>query len=213
MTCSCFKRRPLLMGAVALCALFIAMNLSKASTLKEAKAALDAGEYQSAIQLFELLAERGDVSAQYSLGSIYSRGFGTSKNFTVAARWFRKAAVQGHTEAQFDLGALYHRGEGVRKNSQLAIEWWLKSANAGDAFAQSGLGDLYLDGNGVNRDLVQAYKWKMLSEPRLKAGQVPWGALGIRNLAKQLTPSQLGAGQREVRKWIAAQRAKSGPKH
>jgi TPR repeat protein len=115
MTCSCFKRRPLLMGAVALCALFIAMNLSKASTLKEAKAALDAGEYQSAIQLFELLAERGDVSAQYSLGSIYSRGFGTSKNFTVAARWFRKAAVQGHTEAQFDLGALYHRGEGVRK--------------------------------------------------------------------------------------------------
>ena len=206
-----FWRRLSLFVIAALCSFFLSVDLSRASTLTEAKASLNAGDYRSAIQLFERLAKQGDVSAQYNLGSIHSRGFGTPKNFKVAAAWLQKAAEQGHSEAQFDLGTLYRRGEGVQKDAQLAMKWWRKSADAGDSFAQSGLGDLYLAGEGVNRDLVQAYKWKMLAEPRLKAGRVSWGALGMRYLSKQLTPAQLGAGQRVVRKWVAAHENKGRP--
>jgi len=201
-----FRQQRFAWGVAALFSFTIAMNVSIASELNQAKADLNAGDYQSAIQIFARLAVQGDVSAQYSLGSIHSRGYGTPKNFALAAVWFRKAAEQGHIEAQYDLGGMYRRGEGVQKVAQVTVKWWRKSANAGDAFAQSGLGDLYIAGEGVKRDLVQAYKWKMLSEPRLKAGRVPWGALGMRDLAKQLTPSQLGAGQREVRKWVAARK-------
>ncbi|MBL4721851.1 MAG: sel1 repeat family protein [Alphaproteobacteria bacterium] len=189
-----------------LCAMVFAVHAFGAPNEREAQAALNAGNYTEAIRQFTRFASQGSATAQYSLGLIFSRGYGTPENFSTAANWYKKAADQAHVEAQFDLGALYLRGEGVPQDASQAAKWWRKAASAGDAFAQRSLGDLYLKGDGVKRDLVQAYKWKMLSEPRHNAGRIPWGALGMRSLAKLLTPKQLGAGQRAVRKWIVSKK-------
>jgi TPR repeat protein len=175
-----------------------------ASGLDDGLAAIQSGDYQAALQAFRPLAEQGDARAQYQIGQMHGRGHGTPKNYDLAAQWYRKAAEQGHAEAQFDLGSLYLRGVGVPRNNELAAKWWRRAADSGDAAAQSALGDMYLEGVGVEPDLVQAYKWLMLAEPRTRNGRIPWGAIGLRDLAKRLTVKQRVLAEREVRKWIAA---------
>jgi len=44
---------------------------------------------------------------------MYQFGEGVPKDFSEAARWYRKAADQGDAKAQVDLGYLYNHGSGV----------------------------------------------------------------------------------------------------
>jgi TPR repeat protein len=53
------------------------------------------------MEIDEVMAERGDVKAQYELGLLYFNGKkGVPKDNAKAAEWFRKATEQGHTEAK-----------------------------------------------------------------------------------------------------------------
>src|SRR5262249_41659138 len=64
-----------------------------------------AKNHQDAIDQFKKAAEQGYAPAQYSLGSIYTRGQGVAKDEAQAVAWFRKAAEQGHAQAQDSLGS------------------------------------------------------------------------------------------------------------
>src|SRR5262245_46876195 len=55
-------------------------------------------------------AEDGDVIAQYKLGEKYYSGQDLPKDFTQAAKWFRKAAEQGYAPAQCNLSILLISG-------------------------------------------------------------------------------------------------------
>ena len=57
-------------------------------------------EFGKAIQLFESLAERGSLGAQYNLGVIYKDGTGVPRDFDKAMLWFRKAADGGFAPAK-----------------------------------------------------------------------------------------------------------------
>ena len=48
----------------------------------------------------EVVAERGDASAQFCLGHMYETGLGVEKDDVKAVEWYRKAAEQGHAKAQ-----------------------------------------------------------------------------------------------------------------
>ena len=62
-------------------------------------------------------AEHGDVSAQYSLSTMYSLGRGgVEKDGREAVKWCRKAAEQGHIAAQYRLGCIYLLGKLVEKD-------------------------------------------------------------------------------------------------
>ena len=50
------------------------------------------------------MAKEGDVGAQTVLGEMYLRGYGVSKDYKEAVRWFRLAADQGDSYAQGGLG-------------------------------------------------------------------------------------------------------------
>jgi TPR repeat protein len=52
-----------------------------------------------AVELYRMVAEKGDEDAQFRLGCIYEGGQGVPKDLSAAAEWFRKAADQGHIEA------------------------------------------------------------------------------------------------------------------
>ncbi|KAF9097592.1 hypothetical protein BGX29_008010 [Mortierella sp. GBA35] len=52
-----------------------------------------------AVKATRQMAQRGDMIAQYRLGSMYLSGEGVKRNFTKAAEWFLEAAEQGHTDA------------------------------------------------------------------------------------------------------------------
>ena len=109
---------------------------------------------------FKEAAERGDVTAQVTVGLAYREGIGgVSQDYYKAFEWFKKAAERGEAEAQSHLGNLYENGQGVEKNENKAVEWYLKAANQGRADAQSNVGAAYYFGTGVSKNIPEAVKW------------------------------------------------------
>ena len=112
----------------------------------------------SACQLTQTLAERGDASAQYSLGVMYSNGVHEAKkSYPKAVKWYTKAAEQGHMKAQTNLAILYYLGNGVKKSYKTAAMWGKKSADQGSYISQNNLGFQYENGQGVKKDYIKAY--------------------------------------------------------
>ena len=85
------------------------------------------------------LAEKGDASAQYSLGVMYHDGDGVPANSSAAVKWYRKAAEQGDTTAQFWLGLMYDGGDGIIQNYRRAHMWWNIARSQGDGRVRQGI--------------------------------------------------------------------------
>lgn len=58
------------------------------------------------------LAEKGNALAQHIMGLRCT----LAKDYTEAAKWYRKSAEQGFAEAQYTLGVCYCSGEGVLRD-------------------------------------------------------------------------------------------------
>jgi len=104
-------------------------------------------------------AERGEASAQNSLGEMYKRGRGVARDDAQAVTWFRKAADQGLAGGQYNLGVMYAGGRGVARDDAQAVSWFRKAADQGDVDAQTNLGTMYLTGRGVAQDDAEAATW------------------------------------------------------
>ena len=84
-------------------------------------------------------AERESKKA-YELGEEYYYGRnGKSKNYTEAAKNYRKAAEQGHADGQNNLGFMYDYGYGVTKDISQAKYWYKKAAVKGHELAKDNL--------------------------------------------------------------------------
>src|SRR5260370_28730225 len=100
-----------------LLALFLAVLpahfIVAAQTVQDGLEALNKKDYQTALQIWRPLAERGDVQAQYNLARMYDEGLGIPMDDVEAVNWYRKAAEQGLVQAQGRLGVMYRRGRGL----------------------------------------------------------------------------------------------------
>jgi hypothetical protein len=94
---------------------------------------------------FVKAADKGNASAQFWLGEMYSTGWGIPEDKARAAIWYRKAADQGLATAQFDLGNMYETGTGVALNHEEAVTWIRKAAKQDFAPAKSWLQTHSLD--------------------------------------------------------------------
>ena len=74
--------------------------------------AYNGGDYATALREWRPLAEQGDPSAQFRLGSLYENGDGVPRDFAKARQWYEKAAAQGEAKSQFCLGNQSAYGEG-----------------------------------------------------------------------------------------------------
>ena len=117
------------------------------------------GDYATALQEWEPLAEQGNASAQLNLGIIYERGKDVLVDYAEAVKWYQLSAEQGNSQAQDNLGAMYYQGYGVLKDATEAVKWWRLSAEQGDTSAQRNLGAIYANGSGVLQDNVAAHMW------------------------------------------------------
>lgn len=109
-------------------------------------------------------AEAGDALAQLALAEAYEDGKGVHQNYTLAAKWYRKAAEQGNAAAQNNLGNMYRAGSGVEKNKEEAVRWYRLAGRQKNASAMFNLGTAYYNGDGVEVDDVTAYAWFLLAE-------------------------------------------------
>ena len=90
------------------------------------------GEFKKAAPLFQALAERGNVRAEFFLGGMYLSGTGVSQDYAQALKWSSAAAKRGSTAAQFNLGKMYEQGLGVKQDIVEAHMWYSLSASSGD---------------------------------------------------------------------------------
>ena len=153
--------RPLM--AVAALAGFLAAH-ALAGPLEDARAAYEAGDYATALRLFETLAEQGDADAEYALGDMYLSGNGVPRDADQALIWLGRAADHGKPVVGWLLGQIYdgslqHLGVDVPQDFGLAVKWYAKSAAAGFEAAWVQLAEHYDEGRGVQRNQSEAAKW------------------------------------------------------
>ena len=101
-------------------------------------------------------AAKGDVVAQFSLGSILYYG---ADDTAQAIDWFRKAAAQRYGPAEFQMGQLYDFGFGVVQSDPEALSWYRRAADRGSAAAERAIGDFYQKGRSVTADPSEAARW------------------------------------------------------
>ncbi len=94
------------------------------------------GDYKSAAQELETLANENNPEAQERLGDLYIAGKGVYPNFSTAAHWYRRAAVQERASAQYKIGYLHHIGIGVPMYVEKAAQWYDFAAKQGHFLAQ-----------------------------------------------------------------------------
>lgn len=141
------------------------------------------------------LADDGQVTAQFNLGVMYSKGSEIEKNPHMAAVWYQRAAEAGHAGAQLNLGQVYSGGVGVDQDYKKAIYWYEKSAKQEMNKAQYNLGYLHAKGLGVPKDMVVSYHWfNLAAASGLKEAQE-----ALRELERLLAPEQIAAAQTMTR--------------
>ena len=87
-------------------------------------AAYNMGNYDTAIEEWKPLAEKGNASAQYKLGYMYKTGKGVPLDYGGAVKWYHLAAIQGNAPAQSNLGFMYKTGKGVPQDFLQAYMWY-----------------------------------------------------------------------------------------
>jgi TPR repeat protein len=146
-------------------------------------------------------AEQGDTEAQFTLGGMYTNGYGVWQDYAQAAAWFLKAADHGDAKAQIALGYAYAKGQGVPQDDARAMVWYRKAAEQGNAEAQFKLGVIYGNEVGVPQDYIEALKWTTLA-----AAQVPGDTEKVfaDRLAKKMTAVQIAEAQKRAQEWTLA---------
>lgn len=117
------------------------------------------GDYDTALSIWQPLADDGDADSQFGMGLLHANGWGVPLDDAAALRWYGLAADQGHAEAQYNLGVMYQNGWGVEPNDQEAFKWHRLAAESGFVAAQRSLGGMYAHGLGTDLDRTHAYMW------------------------------------------------------
>ena len=143
--------------------LFGGYDISRGSELQRAAAAYKGGDYDTALQIFIPLAEKGDMIAQFNLAKMYRKGRGVPKDYKTAVKWFTLSAEQGNAKAQYHLGVAHSFGLGVVPDYKIALKWFNRSAEQGNTFSQYHLSRLFYLRNGVKEDKVYAHMWANLA--------------------------------------------------
>jgi TPR repeat protein len=102
---------------------------------------------------------------QHNVGAAYAWGEVVQKDFSRAARWYRRAARRGDAQSQYDLGFMYLLGEGVDHDPIEGVRWLERSAEQGFDSAMRLLADVYPDGAyGVRADPEKSEHWRSAAD-------------------------------------------------
>jgi hypothetical protein len=134
-------------------------SVARSDDFATGQEAYNTGDYESALTVWQPLAEAGDADGQFGMGLLYGNGFGVDLDDAQAIKWYGLAAGQGHAEAQCNLAVMYANGWGVPQSDEEAFKWYSLAAEQGVTSAQINVGRMYAGGFGVVQDRVQGYTW------------------------------------------------------
>ncbi|MEH6629224.1 MAG: SEL1-like repeat protein [Halopseudomonas aestusnigri] len=100
-------------------------SLAYSASFDEAMEAFENRDYASAYRDFTTIAQGGDRDAQFMLGYVYSKGYGTPQDYVEAHKWFNLAASQGDREARRARDNLtkFMSAQQISRAQELASEW------------------------------------------------------------------------------------------
>jgi len=104
-----------------------ALNYSapvSAQDFKQGWAALQGGDYETALGHLEPLALQGDDRAMVGMAYLYMNGFAVSESYRVAFKLFSDAAELGNKDAMYSLANGYYMGEWLEQDFDLAVHWY-----------------------------------------------------------------------------------------
>lgn len=181
-----------LVAAAAIALLAAQAGYATAGPLEEGMDAYRSQQYAKAAELWQPLAEAGNATAAYQLGTLYAEGKGVGRNDKTAFDWFTRAANGGNAVAQYNLAGSYAEGIGVTRDDAAAVKWFRRAADQGMPYAQLNLGILYANGRGVPQDNVEAVKWFEIAIFSLPPGGARSDAAKmLQEAADKLTEEQL----------------------
>ena len=158
-----------------------------------AEQAMERGDYEASLRTFLLLAEAGDVEAQFKLGVMYDHGENVPQDFAEAMKWYRVAAEQGHAEAQLAFGRYIL---GIDEKAFGLCEL-LFVFSAKDEFRSN------LRKNRKKESLIEAHKWFNLAASRPGVSKKTRGkAVCIRDLmTRSMDWKEVSIAQKRAREW------------
>lgn len=121
--------------------------------------AYNGADYETALSLWQPLAEAGDSDAQFGLGQMYGNGFGVPMDDALAIKWYGQAAEQGHPQALNNLGIMHQNGWGVPQSDAEATRLFTLAAEQGVVEAMMALGRYYAMDFSEDYDPIVASKW------------------------------------------------------
>jgi len=104
-----------------------------AADLNRGARAYAAGDFATAAEQWRILAEAGDMMAQFNLAVLYDNAASGLFNSAEAAAWYKRAAAQGLGAAQFNLAVAHQIGRGVPRDLVETLFWLSVASRAEDA--------------------------------------------------------------------------------
>ena len=149
----------LLVGIVAQEVRWRAATTAPRDQVAQAEKDVKSGDYQTAILIFDRLAEKNNPLALYWVGHMNELGLGVARDPAKAVEYYKKAAAQDVAAAELRLGEIYLHGNLVLPDFAQAKSYLEKAAYHGEPRAAMLLGQMYHDGIGMPADQTEAYAW------------------------------------------------------
>lgn len=101
--------------------------------IEEARDAMEANQFNEAMQLLWPAANAGNADAEELIGILYAMGLGVERDDRRAFEWYLRSAMKGHAGAQSGIGWYYEVGRGLPEIDLVrAYMWYTLSAIGGD---------------------------------------------------------------------------------
>ena len=101
--------------------------------IEEARDAMEANQFNKAMQLLRPAANAGNADAEELIGILYAMGLGVDRDDRRAFEWYLRSAMKGHAGAQSGIGWYYEVGRGLPEIDLVrAYMWYTLSAIGGD---------------------------------------------------------------------------------
>lgn len=143
-------------GMTAFAVAWLGLATAAFAGTAEGRAALQAGDFETALRELGTAARAGDPQAQNLYATLLKDGAGGAPDKTSAVAWYRRAAEAGDAEAQVNLGYMLFHGEGTPRDRLAGLGWYERAAEQGNPAAQFNAARVYWDGDGVPRDPAKA---------------------------------------------------------
>ncbi|MFK4769570.1 tetratricopeptide repeat protein [Rhizobium sp. ZW T2_16] len=162
--------------------------------MERALAAANAGDYETALALWEPLARAGNARAQNNIGACFAEGLGVASDRPLALKWLTLSAEAGDPVGQRNCAAFYMQGSdaiGSDADPARAAKLYRLAAEQGDAPAQDMLSWLLLEGEIIPSDPAEAKSWaEQAAEAGIAASMTRLGMLYHNALGVERDPAQ-----------------------